>query len=286
MELIDKNKNDKFSSLRGLDLQELIYQIDCFDLSYRKNLNLPKKLTFGTEIEYENYDKRFVDKYINENLMNWYSGYDGSLFSGGEIISPILTDTRKTWKELRDICTFLKDNKARNECSGAHIHVGSHILNGKIGNWINFIKLYIAYESIMFRFFYGDKINARVNLCKYASPIADVLYNHLEDLKNQENLSDFEEILNFRSRYYAINFSNVKFNNSFNEIKEKNTIELRCPNGTIEEVIWQNNINTFAKLILKAKSENLDEEFLDYKLKDGVIKPYEQFYIYNEIRLK
>lgn len=286
MEFIDKNRNDKFSDLRGLDLKELIYQIECFDLEYRDILNLTKKLTFGIEIEYENYDKIHVDKFINKNFSSWYSTYDGSLTSGGELISPILTDTKQTWKELRKICTHLKENQAINKRSGAHIHVGAHILGKEKQYWINIVKLYTIYESIMFRFFYGDKLNARVNIFRHAEPVANLLKEVLPELQSQKYLNCFDDLLTFGSRYNAINFCNVSFSNGINEEKHKNTIELRCPNGTIEEVIWQNNINTFSKLILASKSENLDQEYLDYNIKEGVIDPDTKFYLYNEIRLK
>ena len=145
--------------------------------------------------------------------------------------------------------------------------------------------MYVVYESIMFRFFYGDKINARENLLDYASPIANILYDNLKYLNNQKTIKSFANCLP-AGKYYALNFSHVDFFYVTNKMKDRNTIELRCPNGTIEEVIWQNNINTFAKLILKAKSRNLDEEFLNYKIKKGIIDSESQFYIYNEIRLK
>lgn len=41
---------------------------------------------------------------------------------------------------------------------------------------------------------------------------------------------------------------------------------MRCPNGTINPIIWQNNINFFAKLFLYCSSDNFDKDFIDYKL--------------------
>ena len=61
------NVNDKLSKLRGIDLQELLVQIEKFDLEYRDTLSLPSNVTFGTEIEYEKIDYHIVDKFIDEN---------------------------------------------------------------------------------------------------------------------------------------------------------------------------------------------------------------------------
>ena len=47
---MNQNKNDTFSSLRGVDLQDLLVEIDNNLLEYRNTLNLPKDVTFGVEI--------------------------------------------------------------------------------------------------------------------------------------------------------------------------------------------------------------------------------------------
>ena len=64
---IDSKRDDKFSLLKGIDLQDLIIQIENFCLSYRDELNLSKKLTFGIEIEYENVLKAKIDYYTKRN---------------------------------------------------------------------------------------------------------------------------------------------------------------------------------------------------------------------------
>ena len=70
------------------------------------------------------------------------------------------------------------------------IHVGAHILGEDIKNWQTFIKIYIAYEHILFRFLYGDKINARKSLNEYAPPTADLLYNKIEKLDNYKRITE------------------------------------------------------------------------------------------------
>ncbi|HHT38664.1 MAG TPA: hypothetical protein GXZ95_04540 [Mollicutes bacterium] len=105
---IDSNRNDKFSCLRGIDLQELIVQIENFYLSYREKLNLPENVSFGLELEYEGLSEKHADKYIRKHFPDWESKTDLSLIVGGEIISPVLHDEPNRWEELQKICNYLK----------------------------------------------------------------------------------------------------------------------------------------------------------------------------------
>lgn len=256
------NVNDKLSKLRGLDLQELLVQIEKFDLEYRDTLSLPSNVTFGTEIEYEKIDYYIVDKFIDENYSSWYSDTDGSLNSGGEISSPILRDNLKSWNQLKSICDFLKNGKANaDEMAGGHIHIGANVIGSDVEKWKKFIKVYIAYESILFRFFYGEKVKPREKLKRYAPPIADRLYKQLDKLNCARDIDDIKNILYYSDRYQAINFSNISFS-SLDSFEEDNTIEFRVPNGTIEEVIWQNNINAIAKLMLAPSKNLMDIDYL------------------------
>ena len=66
------------------------------------------------------------------------------------------------------------------------------------------------------------------------------------------------------------------------EIFNKNTVEFRSPNATIEEIVWQNNINAFTKLMLAATKGLIDEECLDYKISN--FTNYD--FMYKEICLK
>lgn len=96
-----------------------------------------------------------------------------------------------------------------------------------------------------------------------------------------ENSVNLYELLSYFpiDKYYSFNTCYV--NPVKKGIIEGNTIEVRCPNGTVNPVIWQNNINFFAKLFLYCSGNNFDIEFINYKLdylKDGIIH-----YDYNDI---
>lgn len=283
---IDPNRNDKFSSLKGLDLQELIIQIERFYLMYRKTLNLPEEVTFGMEIEYEGVFKYLIDKYIERNdiIKYWTSDKDRSLMIGGEIISPKMHDTPQTWEQLQVVCKFLKRvNAVTTKNAGGHIHMGAHILGDSIDNWRNFLKLYIAYESVLFRFLYGDKISARKKLFKYARPISDELLRTISCTNTAKTVSEIKYYIP-KGKYQAINFNYT----DFYEISEKNknTIEFREPNATVEEIIWQNNVNALSKMMLSSKSSTFDIDFIDYKLSDERVSSSKDFFMYNEVCLK
>ena len=283
---LNPKSNFQFSKLRGLDLQELLVQIDNLYLTYRDTLNLPTSLTFGVEIEYEKCDRHDTTLFVDSNLPKWISKDDGSLSSGGEIASPILNDQEKTWKELKTICEFLKQKQADTlHRAGGHIHIGISILGSKYENWRRFLKIYAVYESIIYRFVYGDKISARRGMLEYARPTADLLINKIDVIDRLEKVRELEELFNTCPRRQALNFKNADFYRP-DAIELGNTLEFRSPNGTCEEVIWQNNINALTKTVFSATLAKIDEDFLNYKLKNNPILYKQTPYMYNEVCLK
>ena len=291
---IDENKNDYFSDLRGIDLQDLLLETENYLLEYRDGLGLPSDITFGTEIEYEGVFKYRTDCYVKANLSNWHSDTDCSLSTGGEITSPIMTDNSKYWSELGNICKYLSEAGAdTSHRAGGHVHIGTQALGRDIEAWRQFLKLYTMYESVIFRFGYGDKVNGRERQIKYAPPIADHLYKNLNNINNVRSFSEMRDILIFMRdyknypipRYTAINFYNVDYNYPGEQL-EQNTIEFRSPNATTNATIWQNNINAFAKMLLSARNRNIDEDFLDYKLAHEFVPFRGNEYTYNIVNLK
>ena len=281
-------ENDSMAFIRGNDLKELISYVQSIILEYRATLDLPNFVTIGLELEYENLAKKVVDEYVGNNFKKWRSSTDGTVMSnedmsGGEIISPILYDNVITWFELEKICQFLQKNKATaSECAGGHVHIGTNILDTDIENWLTFLKIYVVYEHVLFRFFYGDKLNGRSLIDKYAPPIADDLSILIKDGHTTLLLRDLKE--QFR-KYGAINFRTIKVN-ADGKINDGETIEFRTPNGTIFQVIEQNNINTITKLLLAARNKQVDVDFLDYKLKNEFYGYKKYSHLYNEVCLK
>ena len=274
----------KLGELKGKDLLEYLTLVENTLLDLRSNLNLDKDLTFGIEIEYEGLSKRITDNFIDDKMEEWSSKRDGSLKFGGEITSPIMTDEEKYYKELKMVCDFLNKHKVdTSKNAGGHIHIGANILEDNKTYWKNFLKIYSVYESVIFRFAYGDKLSARSGLKKYAKPVSNLLLGAIKNLEEHDYGNNIRLYIPAYEKYQAVNFRNVSENAKFKDTK--NTIEFRSPNGCSNEVVWQNNINVFAKILMTSK-KNIDTEYLDYKLKNEFINPDKDEYLYNMVNLK
>ena len=274
--------NTKFSQLKGLDLEELINLIESFYLIYRPTLNLDETITFGTEIEYEKLSRLFVNDYFKSNLTDWKSTYDDSIKHGGEVISPKLTDNEKTWKELQLVCNFLKQNNAKAlDRTGSHIHLGAHIFDGYKDKCFEFLETYVAYEKILTRFFYGEYLSGREYLdlkMKYMTKeFAYVNYDH--ELGKLSYIS-VDSFLKKLDKGFVIRTCHADLSG---EEKAGNTIELRVANGTLEEVIWQNNINAYTKLLLAIKNNIVDMDLVRHKIKNEFIDNLNDKNLYNKI---
>ena len=277
--------NDQFSKMKGIDLQELICYLDEYYLEFRSNLGLDKNDTFGIEIEAEktNIDKIRDDINIEFYNSNWMVKEDGSLFNGAEANSPILRDIESDWLEVKKACLIFQKRATICDRSGGHIHIGSQAIGKDIKSWLNLIKIWSIYENIIFRFSYNEKLVARACMDKYAEPMAlrfKKLYYVLIDKKNLD-FSDIIDKIIFFEKYQAICFKNVKFNQKG---CKKDTIEFRCPNGTLDPVIWQNNINFFAKLLKYSASNNFNDDIIDKRCAINEDRYYD-LKLYGEIYL-
>ena len=261
-ELIDQNTNTQLHNFNTKNTFEYIKSLEDFYIYYLDLLNIKQSYTFGTEIEYKNIYKYKVDKFVKNNIKKWNSIYEPNISIGGEIISPILKDNKTAWNELSKICSYLRENEAIMD-TGGHIHIGSQILGLNSNNWIKFIKLYCAFENIIYRFSNGEQINGRPTQISNAAPMAISLSRKCCSLQDI-NLNNIKEMLKVYDRFNGINFKNIKWN-TINIKSYKNTIEFRMPNGSFNEEIWQNNIYFFIKLLEAAKGE-LDIDLIDYRL--------------------
>ncbi len=283
MKSFSGRENDTFRTLRGIDLRCLLDYLNTYLIEYRDDINLPKYVTFGVEIEYEGIEGK-IKKYIENEYKSWRYDFDASLkLGGGEIVSPILTDNKKTWDDLKCICDYLNKNGVDTlHNSGGHIHYGALILGQDYDLWINFIKLYAVYEHILYVFSYGDKTTGRKEINSYANPVVNQLILVLNKLKElgKDNLF---KIIDDWSKYYSLNFD-IRSDLTSSTLTDKDTLEFRSPNGTTNHVVWQNNINAFGKLLKTVKEKELDIEYLDYRI-DNMSFIYKD-YLYNEINLK
>ena len=283
---ITKDRNDLFSTLRGLDLKQLLIEVEDYYLEYRNNLDLPLFLTFGVEIEYEDIFNQITNFYIKHNFNKWESKTDPSLDSGGEISSPILIDSPNCWDELLKICNHLKKRKANTiENAGGHIHVGANVLGDDVESWKQFIKINIIYEHILSRFLCGDKINGRRDKNDMAGPISAALYRNILLIDKSRSVDELFSQLPTIDRCLFINFINININD-INSSRYKNTYEFRGGNATDCAIVWQNSINAITKLSLTARNKLADVEFLNYKLNNEYRLNDGNEYLYDCIILK
>lgn len=287
---INPKDNDKLSNMSGLDLQDLIVLIDDCNIKMRKKLAFDKITTFGLEFEFE---KAKIVK-IKESMKVYFSNEwkmvnDGSLKKGAEINSPILKDEEKSWKDIKILCEILQSLATIDQKAGGHIHVGAHILGDNKKSWINFFKIWSVYENIIYRFAYGEFATARPCLKKYAKPLSNILNTIINDEnKIGRSLEDILYDIAY-DRFQAVNFNNVSRYNC-NEFKKFNTLEFRCPNGTLNPVIWQNNTNFFVKLLMYCKNSNYDNDLVEkrYLLKNNKfndLKWYDEIYLDQALEL-
>lgn len=220
-----------------------------------KEINLPKDMTIGIEIESEGdaSTPMLVDCCFVEKLKGWEVKNEGSIHNGLEITSPIIKKQDKREKQIYDICSVLKlfGNHSSERCGG-HVHIGADYLKN-INAWKNLVEIWTNTENIMYIISNEQNQAPRNGINVYAAPIAQNIEKVIE--KGEVNFENENEINEFRRKIslmqgngkYSSRFSGINFQN-FDE-KDKNTIEFRLANGTINPDIWIENINLFGGII-------------------------------------
>lgn len=268
-----------------MEKENLINNLKIYKMIQKEHLGLPENVSFGVEIEYDGANlSRIISSMKKSDLTNdWIALVEPSITKfvlnrnkdiyGGEIVSPILYDYDSTYNEITTACNIIKNNKGFvNELCGGHIHIGSQIFGYNKMYWSRFIKMWMCYEDIIFRFSAGEDTQLRNGIYTHAKPMALEIYFNLDKIttycKSPCHLYYHIVDLFKGDRSKAISFNNVKGT----EFKLRNTVEIRCPNGTLDPIILQNNINFFTHLILFCCKEDFNEEWLDNKVKN--FNPY------------
>ena len=270
--------NTMLGKLSNSDRVYILYLLKQYYLELRKKIDISDNITFGLELEF---DSMFSD-IIDENLYNivgddWCVVPEGSIINGGEINSPILTDTEKNWKDLMTVCSILGKYASSTESTGAHVHLGIQILGNNPKYWRNFALLWSTYENIIFRFLYGEYVSPRSRINDYATPVSkDYITNldRIEDRANYINANYMFKLFDSGNqniklrRRKSVNFTNVSDLPPYvyDRIIKMNTVEFRSPNGTFNPVIWQNNVNLLVKLMLYCKSDKFNEEIIKRRM--------------------
>lgn len=286
---LNPTSNDIIHKLSDSDIKELLLHLDRYYLEYRSSLGINKDITFGIEIEVEHFKCSVHEYWAFQLLLNqlvgkksWDSKNDISLLHGQtdfgrEVSSDILTDIPDSWADIKKVCEFMSQYGVIGSKCGSHVHVGAQILGENPIYWYRFLELCSVYENILYRFGYGEYLSHRPGIATKAMPGAlfydsktPIIYDKLSG-----NLYDLLMILASNPKvsdslkYYGVSFWHMLCDNNFDRYEDFNTcnkyctVEYRAPNGTLDPVIWQNNINFFIKLLLFCKSDKFDEDIIN-----------------------
>lgn len=307
--------NDMLSKLDKKDLDEMLLCLDRYYLEYRDLLGFDINNTFGIEIEIERFKggvdefemfQQLINKIVGNN--NWKTKNDITLINGKsfgrEIASDILIDRRKTWLNIKNVCNFVSKWGVIGDKCGGHVHVGAHLLGNNPLYWYRFLKLCSVYENVIYRFGYGEYLTHRPIIQYKAKPVALLYASRLSIMESKLNGSLFEFLTSVDIKHigtdslkdYGISFwhmicdDNYELYDDYNKFNEHCTLEYRCPNGTLDYVIWQNNINFIVNLMLYCKSEKFDEDILNRRKIEvegifGDLWAYSKIYLEQAIEL-
>lgn len=225
------------------------------------NLSLPDGMTIGMEIECEGINSSYGYS-IDKIIPGWKGKRDGSLEDGVEVVSPILTNSESDTKDIYTVCKALKNiGQESTERCGGHIHIGANYLKSKEA-FANLIELWSNNEEIFFLLSNKEGEITRESVATYAPPLSKKIKEEIDSNRfvDFDSLSkeEFIEIIksikanaeNRETRRASINFDNI---NS----EDKNTIEFRLSNGTVDANTWIENANLFGGLI--AISQRISE---------------------------
>lgn len=265
--------------MKNKGAKELIEEAYDTEFKMRDKIGIDSNNTFGIEVEFENvkldsvkYNKKW-DVKIDDSVTT----FDGDIKMGGEVSSPILKDNEQSWEDINRLCTYLsKKGAIATNKTGGHIHIGSQVLKDNPDNIRKFLKQWECFENVIYFFASGKDSSLRPSVRVQAEGISKKLCrirNNKYSYNKYKTYYDWHKFfLNYGfGKFKGLNFSNYRGY----ELDENNTIEIRCPNGTIDPVVWQNNVNFFVKFIENCTSDNFDEEYIDYLLKQKKPEEYD-----------
>lgn len=280
--ILNPNESVMLSKLSSGDINNIINTLDKYYLELRDTIGKYPNDTTGFEFEFEDYDEILIRRemnnkgYFKDDYKLYQDGYDcrnSSFPYVYELCTPILSISNINWNRIKELCYFLKRNSCIGNNSGAHIHIGAQILNNNMTSVTNFTTMIIAYENVLARFFYGNFINERLSMHTYAPPVANDWYDiYLEFETDYFKRLKTRDLINKLSGYFEknqfINLSNVLH---LGEEYVNNTFEFRAPNGTLDPVIWQNNLNIIVKLMKYCNSDKFNLELVENRIKKNIM---------------
>lgn len=295
-----ENEQKSLSKLSPKSKKELLDFLKHYTIEYRDTIGLNNQTTFGIEIEYVTKDskamyiqgtptlkiKKTIPKddtlyntcwqNVPETNANSTNNINGIEY-GAELTSSILTDEIKSWQEIKEACELLRQHEmyVNNRCGG-HIHFGAtQQFKEDLEKIIRFFKIYAVYEDILIRFGLNDNEEVRQTIETCARPISLEIIDKLNVILPSDDLASALNELS--SDHAAINIIDYADLCSGSYVSPSGTIEVRSPDGTLDEVRWQNNINAYGKLLEYSVGSEYDTELIDYQYKYKTATEYPDY---------
>lgn len=296
--------NEMFSKLRFLELKYFLYYLDRYYLEYRDKLGISCDITFGLEIELENFKGTIADLWPFEcgiyeivGNKNWVVKNDITLVRGRELATEVYTDNEKTWDDIRRVCDYSSNYLEVGERSAGHVNIGSQILTNNALYWYRFLKLWSIYENIIYRFSYGEYLSYLPYIKNGSKPVASILLDRMEFLKNFINDDARKLVINAFPKEIkpgflkknGLSFYKMLDKLDYSKYEYDNVVEIRTPISTLDTIIWQNYVNFFVHLLLYCKSDKYDDDILEKrknKINNIVLDINNYDYIYVEQALE
>ncbi len=265
----DETKLRELNKLLDKDNQTIV-KMSCQDTKVlRKNflkrkrryrqIGLDKEITIGIEIETEGERaetlrklKHFL-KRQGKPTRRWETKGEMSLSNedGLEVVSPVLTDTKEDVEEIYMTCEMLKQvGQEANEKCGAHVHIGADYLKSKQA-YVNLLEMWGNTERIMYIISNEPQSIPRGVTSTHAEPISYKFNRAIEE--ESIKLREEEDLKAFIPELQRVQGNKERGLNLLNINHEKNTIEFRIANGTINPDVWIENIRLFGRIVQKSQ---------------------------------
>lgn len=286
---VDKSSNIILKSLSDDDLINLFKRINHSPLVFRDRLFLPDYISFGNEIEVNDapLDRTvlLVELFNDVNDLEEDNRYvvhqEETTETGAEIVTPILSDSTTNWSVFYEMYSLLSDTGATiGGNTSSHLHIGTHMINTPEKLSL-LLKTFVVFEPIIFKFGYGYSseprtfLRARENRSIFSPMMSPKRVRNFTDILDNYNyrspsLMDgcFRDFLATELRFRSVfNFNNFDFNKlqsgtSGDHPSNKDHLEVRCFNGTLNPEIAQNNINLITKIITAVLNGRIDTEYV------------------------
>ena len=233
--------------------KKLLNKVVKEQLEYRKTISMPDDIGFGFEIELaaENkHTKNEFEKDFTTDDSDVQHEYTLSSGYGLEVTTPVLFNKKDTWNKLYELGEKLKEYKGIITDGAFQVNLDDE--NGICRRPLEFLKLFSAYEDVIYRISKGSDIKLRRNIEFFASPCLP-FFNQVEK-ENEEKAQYNLRQKFYRNKMYAISLKNK-------------VIEFRTPNSTFSPWLWQNYTNIFYNL-LYLNPNKVDLEKINAYLKE------------------